>query len=73
MTVATLVARDACTIGTEGIRRPFPTQVMAQRSSGEVRGGFMMKRVPASYLFLKDPETIFSQVRKTEEVGFKSE
>lgn len=32
----------------------------------------MMKRVPTSYLFLKDPETIFSQVRITEEIGFDS-
>lgn len=32
----------------------------------------MMKRVPASYLFLKDPGTIFSQVRKTKEIGFNS-
>lgn len=32
----------------------------------------MMKRVPASYLFLKDPETIFSQVRRTKKIGFYS-
>lgn len=68
-----VLAWDACTAGTQGLRRSCPTQVMAQRSSGEAPRGFMMNRVPASYLFLKDPETIFSQVRITEETGFKSE
>lgn len=32
----------------------------------------MTKKVSASYLFLKDPETIFSQVRRTKETAFNS-
>lgn len=54
-----ILAWEARMTGAEGFHRLHPTKVMAQRSSGETREGFMIKRVPASYLFLKDPETIF--------------
>lgn len=39
-------------------------------SSGILTGN--QGRLPASYLFLKDPETIFSRVRITKEIGFDS-
>lgn len=39
-------------------------------SSGILRGN--QGRLPASYLFLKDPETIFSRVRISKERGFDS-
>lgn len=54
-----ILAPEARMTGSEGFHRPHSSKFMAQRSSGETREGFMIKRVPTSYLFLKDPENIF--------------